>query len=168
MKKITVFIIFIIILSVSGCAGIPAPEKLTSDDCLVLIKTRIENPDHATVARTFSFLINGVNNPVVVSQKKDSFVAIKIRKDKTNILAIISDVTKEGFEGDITNTELNITLPYESEKVIVADIVFVQKYKHVSSKQTTVAYEFERITEKEREILLSECKDSNKFLSWWE
>ncbi len=171
MKIIRLIIIVLISFAAASCITSSVPVRITSDDCLVLIKTEIENPENLTLARTFKLSVSGFDAPFKVRNTADAFIAVKIRTDDVKIISVSSDVTSEGFRGDSTDVELNIPLPYEPGEVVAADFKFVQFYftssgRQSSEKSITVSTDFKIPSAEEKAELVKDVKSMEEYISW--
>lgn len=162
------FIFVLIIFLISSCATTISRDKLTSDDCLVLVKTKIENPDKLKVARTYRFNITDFQAVISVPKKEESIVYIKIRNDSTYIEAISSNVTDKEYTGTRSKDESEFLLPYAPGEVVVADFIFIQTIKKISSRKMSSSISFEQISSSEKDSLLKINSEDSNFDSWWD
>jgi len=167
MKRCIIFMMAIVLLTVlSGCLSMVVPEKLTADDCLVIIKTQVDNPDEMPVARNYYFKITGYEGSMGVTESESGNLYIVVRNNNTKIEAVSTSVMDKDFRGDDNVTELDIPLPYAPGKVIVFDLVFVQKLTRTTRAAVMVESGFEPITDELREKTYNTIATSKAFESW--
>jgi hypothetical protein len=111
---------------VLSCVSPPAAlERITSDDCLVLIPCTMANKASATIGRTYFLHFSDARRSVKIAKKPLSYIPVRVSEPGLTIQAIKSNID-EGFIGDKSQSDLEIALPYERGKVIVTDYTFDQ------------------------------------------
>lgn len=144
--KLTLGIVAALLAVLVGCASTPASLRLTSDDCLVLIPTRLENPDQAPTARQFSFRLSSGAALASVGQSTVGYVSVLVQGPDVKITGLTSDVRGQNVRGDSWAIDLSAQLPYEPAQVIIWDKTFVHKISKVGDHAFSSDYGFEATT----------------------
>ena len=94
-----------------SCKSTPSKELLTSDDCLIVIKTEVIKDRTSDTARTYSIHLTGEDYSILIPNKESSYIAFKIRSDQVDIQNITSRVTDRNYEGDSSRRTIAKLLP---------------------------------------------------------
>jgi hypothetical protein len=143
------------LLAVS-CASAPTiPTKKTSDDCMVLIHTTIAADKEASRSREFRLKLSEGYPKIKVPQYDDGFIMLRVAGPGAKIVGIESDVQATNEHGESTSAPLDLEMPYEAGKVVVADYTFTQKItKDAARKTTWVTWNFADTTDADKKMLL--------------
>lgn len=142
------------------------PEKLSSDDCLVIIKTTVTNPDDHPVARRYSLRVTGNDNKIRIMQGKDSFIYVLVKNDEYQIETMHSVVVGNNWKGKPTEYQVGISLPYEPGKLIIADVGFDLNTNRIKRHEYMSEPSFFDVSEEEKENLLEKLKGRGDFSDW--
>jgi hypothetical protein len=149
----------------SGCASVPA--KATSDDSLVVIKTEFINPDNLPRGRELNFQFSGDYPVSWVGQYSWGYNLVVIRESGVMLKSIGTSV-QAGFRGNSWEPEVNLPLPYEPGRIVIAVFVFVHKVAKTGDHSQTTNLGFRKITDQEKDDLMQELKSDGRFASWRE
>ncbi len=166
--KLRLFLIFFIVnVAFTGCISMrPSTERLTSDDCLVIIKTKLEKPNELKAAREYSIFINSESFGYKIPRKEEGYIALKVREKDCYIERIISNVNEENYEGNLSSEDIEIMLPYKHNSAIVADFIIVYSIRKISETESESQIYFDNIAEAEADELLNMVLEKKKYKSW--
>ncbi len=168
MKKYITIILILVSLIISCATTVNENERLTSDDCLVVIKTVLANPDKVPAAREYQLTIEGLEAPVIIPRTSEGFVYFKIRNPGYKVTSITSSIKSDKARGEDSNQDVNIDLPYEYNSIVIAPFVVVQTYKKIKSNEFSSSIDIEKITYDEKRKLLTELEEDESLISWFE
>ncbi len=166
MKKTSYVLLWVVFSLVIGCTSIGVPEKISSDDCLVIIKTKLINPNEVDVARYYHLHVTGKDKLYPVPNYGDGLIHIKINNDNTLIEGLSSGVNMKDYEGDSFDTEIGAKLPYIPGKVVVFDHMLVQEFKVISRQQIGATIQFEPIPQEEKKKIQKNVLNQKRYSSW--
>jgi len=125
------------LILLSSCASAPSLERLTSDDCLILIPTTVRSDSDAVIGRKYYFILNESDEKLPISTEKLAYVPIFTRHPGLKISRLTSSVSSN-FEGSSSNDELfGMNLPYEPGKVVVYSKMVVYTIKKTGANSYT-------------------------------
>ncbi len=134
--------ILVLSLLVASCATAPSYERMTSDDCLVLVPTVIVNPEKISSARNYYLAVSDGRKPLEVKKNDMDFLVLLVREKGIRLTGISSNVSADKATGDSFKQGLNLLLPYERGKVLVADFTFSQTLKRESASRILTYWGF--------------------------
>jgi hypothetical protein len=153
----------------AGCATTKVPEKRSSADCLVVIKSRVEKPPNMEKGRDFYLIVSGQDRAVALPREKEGLVFIRVPNRNTRIEGVSSTV-RGRWEGKGGRIGTDIRLPYDPGKVIIFDYVLVQRFELMeeSMARTRVrsGVQFEKLREFEKKELARRIKESDELVGW--
>lgn len=155
MKGIAPLAVLAALLAIS-CASIQnIPPRKTSDECLVLIHTTIMAEHEASRSRVFKLKLSANHPAITVPKYDDGFVMVRISGPEVRIVGIASNVQSPNEYGNSTSAPLDLELPYEPGKVVVADFTFAQKItKNEATRTTWGSWEFVDTSEADKARIL--------------
>lgn len=164
MKRIILFTLAVFLLA--SCTSVP--EKLSSDDCLVIMKTTVtKEKDSYKAGRSYSLKISNNDDWVKIAKDKDSFIYFVINNEDDYIEAMKSYVIGHNMSGRNSEFPVEIDLPYEPGKLIIADIGFDLKITYESSGTFMNEPGIFKLSEEEKEKLLRKIQGRGDFSSWF-
>ncbi len=150
-----------------SCTSIDYSQKLTSDDCMVLIPVGLDKSAGTVAARSYTITIPGLEKPVEIPKVRNGYIPVKIRRDSQDIEALKSSVSNRNFSGKSTSDEIFQELPYEPGQVVVCDFRIVQKIEKVGNSNYD-SVNFLPVTEKEMESIQEDFLSQEINASWVE
>jgi len=165
-EKYRLLAVLIVLCLLAGCMTYGVPEKQSDEDCLVIVKTKVENRTEYDVARNYYFFVTGQDEGYDVSEAPVGYLYIKVMNDSTRIEYIDTSVQEKGFKGESNRMEFNLTLPYEPGQVLIADFVFVQTISKTAQNTVTSMIDFVPLTDKEHETITNRIMTAKAFESW--
>lgn len=166
MKKLLIMLVFLSVLLV-GCTTMNRYELLTSDDCLVIMKTKIINPHNLNLARDYKIKITGVDYAISLPKEDEGFIYLKTRRDGILIETISSKISDDDYTGESSKDRLDIPLPYAHGEVVVADFAIVLNMDLVSKTTQTSFLSFDLISEEEKREALKKAASFSRFETWF-
>ena len=164
--KIKLVILTAFFVLMASCASM-VPEKQTSADCLVVIKTSVSNPENITNARNYLFSITGVDNRLRVPKKENGYVYFVIKDENAKLESLFTMVAGKNVSGKTSSYgELNIPLPYSPGKMVIADFSFLQELYRVKSNEFMNQVNFVPLSEEEKQLLLDQLISMGSFDNW--
>jgi hypothetical protein len=157
------FVIAVVALVLAGCASFPA--KVTSDDCLVVIRTQFVNPFNAPRGREITFKFSGNYPPSVVGQYSWDFNLVVVRENGV-MLQSIGTSLQGGFRGPEWEGQANLPIPYQPGKIVIADYVFVDTITQTEEHRYSTSFGLRKITNEERDALQQMLDNDDRFASW--
>lgn len=136
---------------------------LSSDDCLVLVPTKMMNPDAIPMARKYRLLIG--KKEYRISEAKEDYVAILVH-GPTAITGLSSKVEAEGFRGESFQVKLAIDLPYRPGEVVVADRTFLFSLEKVGDRSYMSRSDFVDTASDVSQRVLKAFKGSSAAKTW--
>ena len=116
-------------LALAGCAAMPLPAPESEGDCLVVIRTRVENPGRVEVLRNYWFGLSTGGAEKLMPSSPSSYMAFVIDRGSTYISNFHTNVTAQGWNGSASETPIWIPLPYKPGYAMIADVEFVLSIK---------------------------------------
>jgi hypothetical protein len=158
----SIFLLITLILAVGSCAT-RFPERYSSDECLVIVSTALENPTGLPVGRKYAFkLADGTF--VQIGDKK--FVAFKVFGPGMTIERISSRVESE-YIGDSSRDKVDIPLPYIPGEVVIADYEFIHKLSRKDERTILSDTSFRTIDPGVAERLLGKLRAEDGYATWF-
>jgi hypothetical protein len=157
-------------LVASSCATSPRiPVRKTSDDCLVLIHTTIMADKDAFRARNYRLKLSDGYPVLQVPKDDNGFIAVRVSGPDTKIVRIESDVPSSAGYGSSESRPLDIDIPWEPGKVIVADFTFTQKFtKELNTNTTWSSWDIIDTSDADKKALLERYrKDKSPEANSW-
>jgi len=162
------FLVALAILA-SSCATTGIPGRLTSDDCLVLIRTTLENKGGAPLARDYYMLFSGMEKGIKVSNKADDFVFLVVREPGTKLERLSSSIDRNtAVTGDSFDIPVDIDLPYKPGKVVAADFTFAQLLETTGSNSYRSSFDFIETTADRKAELIERFRKVEGSEAWKE
>lgn len=163
------FIISLAILASSCATTTGIPGRLTSDDCLVLIRTTLENKGGAPLARDYYMLFKGIEKKVRVSKKADDFVFLVVREPGIKLEGLSSKIDSNArVKGDSFEIPVDLELPYKPGKVVAADFTFAQLLETTGSNSYRSSFDFIEITADRKAELIVRFRKAEGSDAWKE
>jgi hypothetical protein len=158
------------LVALGGCASGPSiPVKKTGDDCLVLIRTTVDNRDNAPMARKYRFIFNKDYPKVQAPNDREGLVAVAIREPGVLLAKIESFIeSNTGIVGASFQYDIGIPLPYKPGEVIVLDYKFAQILKSEGGLRFSSYFDFPRNNDEDREAAMTAFKLDADSASWTE
>jgi hypothetical protein len=168
MKKSILLVALAAALACAGCATSGSPlERRTSDDCLVLIRTTVRNPDNAPTVRKYEFSLSVEAPALEASNFQEGYMAVLLREPNVKLVMLKSRIQKgSNIRGDSFDQPLDLDLPYKPGEIVVADFVFAQKLVRDSPNEFTTSYEFVNTSDTDRRSILDRFKKTKAAQSW--
>jgi hypothetical protein len=150
-------------LMFSGCSSIPA--KAAPDESMVIIKTEFINPE--SLARGFEMFFNysGGYPSSWVGQYSWDFNVVVVREPGVKIQSYGAQIQAQ-FRGDSKEHEVNLPLPYEPGRIVIADYVFQHRIEKTDEHKFMSYTGFRDITPQEKDDLMKALKSDGRFASW--
>jgi hypothetical protein len=173
MNKIARIIPFIAAAALmTACVSVsmhPIPVKGSSDECLVLIRTAVENKtslSNMSSIKHYGFRFSDGLPAKEVSNTYIDYVSVVVKKEGTKITELYANIDRSMATGQDTKHALDISLPYNPGAVVVADFVFVQTLTEPSSGYVSTSLNFVEITPAQRDDILKRFAKSKNANSW--
>jgi hypothetical protein len=170
MKKSIVGILAVAALAayLVGCASGGVPAKKSSDDCLVLIRTKVINKTGEPMARKYFFFLSSGYPKMKAPSNADGFMVAAIREPGVKIVRVETSVnTDEGAFGASASYPVDILLPYKPGEVLSADFCFTTELtKAGPGKGNLVSSKFEKLTEADKAVLAEDFWNTEGSSSW--
>lgn len=169
MKKYILPILSICLFSMYlvSCASIDHPtQRLTSDDCLVIIPTTLVNNYQLPTARDYFFHFSNYPSSIKVIKDSKSYIAISVNRDDVLLLKLTSNIGENSVTGKEFKQELSIPLPYKRGEVIVADFTFEQVLTRIDARTMQSSYDFVDTKPEIREYCLERFLNSKYGNDW--
>jgi len=112
-------------IALAGCASVPLPAPKGENDCLVVIRTRVENPKHLQVVRNNSFQLSSGGHEKLMPTSPSSYMAFVIDQPDVRIATRHTNVVAEGWTGAAQEIPMNFPLPYRAGYVVIVSQEFV-------------------------------------------
>ena len=146
-----------------GSCATRYPERYSSDECLVVVSTTLDNPKGLPVGRKYSFrLADGT----IISVAGREFVAFKVYGPGMTIEHISSHVEAE-FQGDSSRDMVDIPLPYIPGEVVVADFEFIHKLSKKDEQTILSETSFRKLPPDGIERLLEKLRSADGYSTWF-
>jgi hypothetical protein len=157
-----VIVLFAVLLA--GCATI-LPVRGSEDECLVIIRTVIDNPEKVVEARSVLFLFsNGA--PAVRIPKHASYVALVVNEPGVQISAVRSAVDSNmGYVGAPSDYPVDVPLPYVPGGIAITPWTFTQKFFKKDGTQYS-GWDFAPLTPADRDEIEALLKERENYDSW--
>jgi hypothetical protein len=152
----------------AGCAAMPLPAPKAEGDCLVIIKTRVENPGRIQVVRNYSFGLSTGGAEKLMPTSPSSYMAFVIDRGSAYISNRHTNITAEGWTGGAQDTPMWFPLPYKAGYAVIADAEFVHRIEVVGDKGAFVSHFDIRkgLSAEARAALLEELKAREGVDAW--
>jgi hypothetical protein len=90
---------------------------------------------------------------------------VLIKKPGVELIGIANRL-QGGFRGSEDAYKLNMPLPYEKGRIVIADFAFVQTITKTGEHAQRTEFSFRRITQQEKEGLMQAFRNDGRFSSW--
>ena len=160
------FLVFLGAAIVLGsCAS--APQKAAQDECLVVIKTEIINPDGLQMGRDWVLNYSGGYPSSHLGDFNGAFMTVIIKSDSITTVSIGTEV-RSGYTGPKAEYKFVAPLPYDPGKITIADFVITDTLSRSSTSPNghVSSIGARKITSMERSDLMSEISQDSSFASW--
>jgi hypothetical protein len=151
------------ILLLAGCASFPKPSD--PNDCLVIIRTRLDKPTTVPAARVYTLELSsgGMTRDL---PNATSYKAILIKEPATRVTKIYTRVTTTGYQGGTVSYPLDLALPYRPGYAVIADFVFTQKIVDLGKGSSQSSFSFIKLGDAERATLTKTLEKDGVFEVW--
>lgn len=168
-KAIRLLFAVALVATIASCSTTKGfPQRMSSDDCLVVIRTTIQNDDDMPVARRYFFQLSGDYPIMRVTGNSDGFVVARIRESGVSITGISSDISIwKNVTGDSFSAPLSRALPYKPGEVVVADFSFVQVLTKTGYKTFSNNWQFAEMSKEEKDALVERLRALKRAESWF-
>jgi|GEM_PF-3417515 len=156
-------------LMVASCASQESYERVTSEDCLVLIPTEIISTDGLQIARDYYLHFSDGQKKRKISKVKNELLPIIVRSEGVSISSISSSVSSGGQHNVVGGTSefpLDLALPYVPGKVVVYEYTFVQSYTKVDGTSFQSRWGFNNTQELKKQDYLADFIKRPESSSW--
>jgi hypothetical protein len=140
------------------------PAKTAPEESLVVIKTEFINPENLSRGFEMFFNYSGDYPSSWVGQFSWDYVVV-IREAGVKLLSYGGRI-QAGMRGEFPDYEVDIPLPYEPGKIVVADYVFSHRIEKTAEHKFMSHIGFRDITAQEKEDLMQALKADGRFASW--
>lgn len=125
----------------AGCASTPSvsqiPAKESADDCLILFPVEVTNKTSTTNPRKYVYEFSGDYGTITLPNAS-GFAILLIHEPGVMVTKLKTFVAQnQGAYGNASEYELNINLPYEPGKMIVAPFMFTKRIEATGSGGST-------------------------------
>ena len=163
MKKIVLLLIVCVLMA--SCRTTMNKEKLSSDDCMVLIPVGVDRPAGVDIVRTYNLSISGIEDSIKLPKTTSGYLAVKIRKDSQDIIALKSRIADTGYTGKASKNDMLKELPYSPGQVVVCDFRIIHKIRK-SGNHSYSGIVFNPVTEEEKEQMINQFLSQPMNSSW--
>ncbi len=168
MRNLKIILILAVMVQLISCSTISNKEKLTSDDCMVLIPVGVDRPVGTHTARTYTLHVSGLDKSIKISKKAVGYIEVKIRRDSQDIIALKSKITDSNFTGKSSNDEMFKDLPYSPGQVVACDFRIIQKMEEVAPNRYISSIDFKPVSADEQKELVNKFMSQPANASWFE
>lgn len=164
LLEIALFLI-IALICLSSCETVQA--KASPNDCLVVIKTEIINPVGLQMGREWVLNYSDGYAPSNIGDNNGKFITVVIGSN-TATTTSVSTETRPGYIGPKAEYKFAYHLPYEPGEIVIADFVLTDTLSRSSTSPNGSLSNLgaRKITNEERNGLISEIKADNSFATW--
>lgn len=153
-----------VLASLVSCATLDPYERMTSDDCLVLIPSTLTNDSGTSAGRTFTMEFdNGVR--AAIKNETLGYLVVHLRFP-IGLVAVNSSVTGERMTGATSRTQYGFTIPYLPGQIVVSSLMFSQTVKKVGEREYMTNWDFVPVPEDVREQVLEAFWKSKEATTW--
>ncbi len=154
-----------LVLALTACAAMPLPVPESEGDCLVVIRTKVENPDQSPVKYNFSFkLASGGREKVMPTSPKSYMAFVVSGPDK--FVSRHSNVTADGWTGAAQEEAFNVDLPYKAGYVVIAPAMFVNRIEKSGENGFASTFEVKTIGSDDKAELIDGLKAREGIGAW--
>jgi hypothetical protein len=146
-----------------GCQSVPTPKS--ADDCLVVIKTEMNNPKNVEMLRKYQYNLSGGYKWRIADR---NFTLIQIKEPGIQVDTISSYINESNAVGNTSKDEVKLPLPYMPGRLVIADFVMILIYKQIDDTHFQSGYKLRNITTKEKEDMLASFKSNKGYAKWFE
>ena len=170
IKVLSVSLLLAALVSmIASCASQETYERVTSEDCLVLIPTEIVGTDGLQLTRDYFLHFSDGQKRRKISKVKDDLLPVIISGDGVAISSLSSSVSSGGQHnvvGGTTEFPLDLALPYAPGKVVVYEYTFVQSYEKTDGAHYLSRWGFNKTPEEKIPGYLAEFGQRPEAGSW--
>lgn len=155
-------------LLLASCASQITYERLTSEDCLVLIPTEIISTGGMQLTRDYFLNFSDGQKKRKISKVRNDLIPVLIRSDSVTISSISSSISPGGHNvvGGETSYPLDLALPYVPGKVIVFEYTFAQSYEKPDETHVLSRWGFTATPELKKQDYLADFFARPESSSW--
>lgn len=167
MKRVVLWMLVVSMVGLLlGCVSARVPEKTSDDEGLVVIKTKVKNPDDVDVlGRYYHLNVSGHEDIYPLPKYDEGTLHIKVRNDDTKIESISTGVSSD-YKGKKIVKKVGAQLPYVPGEVIVYDLVCIQVFEEVSENRYKSGAGFVPISKEEKKELQQEITENEAYAGW--
>jgi len=174
MKRMIKFVSAVLVLAclavmIPSCASQATYDRVTNEDCLVLIPTEIVSTDGLQLTRDYYLHFSDGQAKRKISKVKDDLIPVLIRSEGVSITLVSSSVSSGGQHNVVGGTyecPVDLKLPYGPGKVIVYEYTFVQSYAKVTGTSYQSRWGFDKTPEGKMETHMSAFRSRPEATSW--
>jgi hypothetical protein len=171
MKNVIAFLLVAAsTLGLLSCASTGSGDflrRMTSDDCLVVIRTTVDNRGNAPTARQYTFKLSGDYPNIKASNGVDGYMFVRIHEAGVSIIGLSSSISASNVSGASFDIPLDRPLPYKPGEVVVTDFSFAQTLIRNGDKQYTSGFDFPETAEDHKADVLDKIKALDGAKSWF-
>lgn len=123
------------------------------------------NPQGIATARSYYFDFSD-DRPSIEAKDNTGYMQVFLREPGLKIIRMRSEVTGSGFRGESYYQDLDIELPYEPGRLVIADFAFVQEYAEIGRTTVSADVRFRPIPASERDELRTEFLERPEAAMW--
>lgn len=154
-------------IALAGCASVPLPAPKGEGDCLVVIRTKVQNPDHAAALRNYSFQLASGGREKPMPSSPESYMAF-IVSGPDKFVSRHTNITAEGWTGAAQEDKFNLSLPYKAGYVVIASSMFVYRTWKMTDREGWYnnSFDVKMIGSEDKAKLIEELKTREGFGAW--
>ncbi len=165
----TVLALVALVVMIPACASQATYDRVTSEDCLVLIPTEIVSTDGLNLTRDYYLHFSDGQAKRKISKVKNDLIPVLIQSDGVSITMVSSSVSSGGQHNVVGGTyecPVDLKLPYDPGKVIVYEYSFLQSYAKVDGSSFQSRWGFNKTPGDKMEFHMSEFLSRPEAQSW--
>jgi hypothetical protein len=168
MRKATIIVLgAVAAILLAGCAAMPLPAPKGENDCLVVIRTRVENPKLLNVVRNYSFLLSTGGAEKLMPTSPSSSIAFIIGEPNVSFVSNHSNVVASGWTGASVESPMNLRLPYRPGYVVILPLEFIHSLEAWGDSGGSTSHFYTRkISDDEKSKLIDELKARDGIEAW--
>ncbi len=166
-RALSVFMIVLSVLSVTGCATSSFPEKENSNDCLMIIPTEFIQGPNTTKVRSYYLDFSHLDTEITVPGKRYSTIKLIQSEEGNKLQGVRSRVTHSRYSGKPHQYEVNHPLPFEAGEVIIAPFKVVHTIERTKSRSTQSRCNIVLLSYRERLAYMEQYSADGALDSWF-